>query len=82
MGQGHRPLAFQEGLLAEQPRVELLPEDDARPIVPPSDTELHAILNEARAPALLEVARHLFAVRCLQHAVPMADCRRRGSCSA
>jgi hypothetical protein len=36
--------------------VELLPEDDARPIVPPSDTELNAILDEARAPALLEVA--------------------------
>src|SRR3954469_1831194 len=49
-------LAFKEGLLAEQPRVELLPEDDARPIVPPTDTELNAILNEARAPALLEVA--------------------------
>ncbi|HEY8206235.1 MAG TPA: tyrosine-type recombinase/integrase [Myxococcaceae bacterium] len=49
-------LAFKEGLLAEQPRVELLPEDDARPIVPPSDTELNAILDEARAPALLEVA--------------------------
>jgi len=49
-------LAFKEGLLAAQPRVELLPEDDARPIVPPTDTELNAILNEARAPALLEVA--------------------------
>jgi len=49
-------LAFKEGLLATQPRVELLPEDDARPIVPPTDTELEAILNEARAPALLEVA--------------------------
>jgi len=49
-------LAFKEGLLATQPRVELLPEDDARPIVPPTDTELNAILNEARAPALLEVA--------------------------
>jgi len=49
-------LAFKEGLLAEQPRVELLPEDDARPIVPPSDTELNAILSEARAPALLDVA--------------------------
>ena len=47
-------LAFKEGLLAAQPRVELLPEDDARPIVPPTDTELNAILNEARAPALLE----------------------------
>src|SRR3954465_371232 len=49
-------LAFKERLLAEQPRVELLPEDDARPIVPPTDTELNAILNEARATALLEVA--------------------------
>jgi len=49
-------LAFKEGLLAEQPRVELLPEDDARALVPPSDTELDAILSEAKAPALLEVA--------------------------
>ena len=49
-------LAFKEGLFAGQPRVELLPEDDVLPIVPPTDTELHAILNEARAPELLEVA--------------------------
>jgi hypothetical protein len=43
-------------LLTKQPRVELLPEDDARPLTPPSDTELNATLGEARAPALLEVA--------------------------
>lgn len=40
-------LAYREGLLDAPPRVELLPEDDARPIVPPSDTELAAILAAA-----------------------------------
>lgn len=40
-------LAFKEGLLDAAPRVELLPVDDARVLVPPSDTELAAILKEA-----------------------------------
>jgi hypothetical protein len=48
---------LKERLLAEQPRVELLPEYDARPIVPLSDTELNAALDEARVPALLALRR-------------------------
>lgn len=56
-------LAFKEGLLAELSCVELLPEDEARPIVPPSDTELSAIVNEAsrfeeHLQLELEEARH------------------------
>lgn len=40
-------LAHREGYLDKPPRVELLPEDDATPIVPPTDSVLNEILAEA-----------------------------------
>ena len=40
-------LAHQEGVIDKPPRVELLPEDDASPVVPPTDAVLNEILAEA-----------------------------------
>jgi len=41
-------LAATEGLITSAPRVKLLPRDDSRAIVPPSDTEFEAILEASR----------------------------------
>ncbi|MHB8877488.1 MAG: tyrosine-type recombinase/integrase [Myxococcaceae bacterium] len=40
-------LALHEGVVDKPPRVELLPEDDASPVVPPTDAVLEEILAEA-----------------------------------
>lgn len=49
-------LAVAEGLIPSAPRVKLLPRDDSRAIVPPTDTEFEAILEASRQFA--EVAPH------------------------
>ena len=41
-------LAASEDMIAAAPKVKLLPKDDSRPIVPPTDTELEAIIEASR----------------------------------
>lgn len=49
-------LAHEEGVIANKVKVQLLPEDDATPIVPPSDDVLERILVEAGQDAIRQVA--------------------------
>ena len=53
-------LAHLEGVLPQPPRIDMLPEDDSKPVVPPSEAEYHALLDACElfrdvAPLLPEV---------------------------
>ena len=49
-------LAASEGTIAKAPKIKMLPQDNSKPIVPPTDTELQAIVEASRQ--FSEVAPH------------------------